>query len=86
MGLAAFSQPSVAETTLYNALIAALTERMQRGEARAYDPEKVALLLLNLVDRAALTSLLAGDASMQLLEDTLIQFVQHALIPDKTEQ
>ena len=84
MGLAAFSQPSIAETALYNALIAALTQRMERGEARYYDPEKAALLLLNLVDRAALTSLLAGDASMQLLEETLIQFVQHALIPDKT--
>jgi AcrR family transcriptional regulator len=84
MGLTAFSKPSEAEAALCNALSAALAQRMRRGEARLYDPEKASLLLINLVDRAALVSLLEGGVSLQLLEETLIQFVQHALIADKT--
>lgn len=82
MGLAAFTEPSPAAEELLAALSAALTERMAQGEARPYDPAMVALLLTGLVERAVLTTLLEGDASMTLLEETLIRFAQHALIPD----
>lgn len=82
MGLAAFTEPSPADEQLLAALTDALAERMARGEARPYDPTMAALLITGLVERAVLTTLLEGDAGMALLEETLIRFAQHALIPD----
>lgn len=83
MGLAALTEPSAMEEQFISALTAALAERMTRGEARQYDPQKAALLVIGLVDRSVVTSLLEGDESMALLEETLIRFAQHALIADK---
>ncbi|MEZ4733460.1 MAG: TetR/AcrR family transcriptional regulator [Caldilineaceae bacterium] len=83
MGLATCNEPSAVEAELTSALTAALAERMARGEARCYDPEKAALLIIGLVERAVLTSVLEGEASMSLLAETLVPFVQHALIADQ---
>lgn len=82
LGLAAFSEPSPIEAQVTQALTTALRERMARGEARSFDAEKVALLLIGLVERAALVHALDGEASLPRLEETLVRFVQCALLPD----
>jgi hypothetical protein len=82
MGLAAFTEPSPADEQLLAALAEALAARMAQGEARPYDPAMAALLITGLVERAVLTTLLEDDAGLALVEETLIRFVQHALIAD----
>lgn len=82
MGLAAFTEPSAIEVQVIQALTAALDERIGRGEGRPFDAEKTAQLIIGLVERAALVHVLEGEASMPLLEATLVHFIQHALIPD----
>lgn len=82
MGLAAFPEPRTLEVQVTQALAAALGERIARGEARSFDAEKAAQLIIGLVERAALVHVLEGEASLPLLEATLVHFVHHALIPD----
>lgn len=85
VGLAAFSEPSAIEAQVIQALTTALRERIARGEARGLDAEKAALLIIGLVERAALIHALDGEASLPRLEETLVRFVQYALIPDHSD-
>ena len=85
LGLAAFSEPSAIEAQVTQALTTALSERIAQGEARGFDAEKAALLIIGLVERAALVHALEGEASLPRLEETLVRFVQHALIPDHSD-
>lgn len=85
LGLAAFGEPSAIEAQVTQALTTALSERIARGEARGFDAEKAALLIIGLVERAALIHALDGEASLPRLEETLVRFVQHALIPDHSD-
>lgn len=85
MGLAALPEPSTIEVQVTQALTAVLEERIGRGEARPFDAEKTAQLIIGLVEQAALVHAIEGEASMPQLEATLVRFVQHALIPDPKE-
>ena len=80
MGISAFSEPCETDVELGNSLIAILDERIQRGEAKVYDPSMLALVIIGLVDRAALMGFLGGEEEAQLLEETLIKFLQNALV------
>lgn len=80
VGLAAFVEPSASDEAITATLTEMLAERMARGEARPYDPEKLAQIIINFVDRAALLSFIEGDESAQRFEETLIRFVQHAVV------
>lgn len=83
IGLAAFAEPSEVEIQVTQAFAAALSERMARGEARPIDAEKAVLLMMGLLERAALVHALEGEATRPQLEATLIHFVQQALLPEQ---
>lgn len=80
VGISAFSEPCETDVELGNSLIAILDERIRRGEAKVYDPSMLALVIIGLVDRAALMGFLGGEEEAQLLEETLIRFLQNALV------
>lgn len=86
IGLAAFAEPSEVEVQVTQAFAAALQERIARGEARPINTEKAALLIMGLLERAALIHAVEGEATMAQLEETLVHFVQQALLPEQRLQ
>lgn len=79
-GLVAFAEPSAVEMQVTRTLAAALADRVARSEARPMNVEMTALLILGLVERAALVHALEGETTMPQLEESLIHFAQHALL------
>lgn len=61
VGISAFSEPCETDVELGNSLIAILDERIRSGEAKVYDPSMLALVIIGLVDRAALMGFLGGE-------------------------
>ncbi len=85
LGMAEFTKDSFAEENkedkiLLDGLMEAIRERVERGEAKTYDPMMAAVLVSGLVDRAAFTGFLFSEDEATGLEETLILFLQNALV------
>jgi len=67
-------------------LAALLAAKMEQGQLRPYDPQVLAELLLALVQWVAERGLPRGEAELECYKDTLVRFLQHALLPSASQE
>lgn len=82
MSMADISEPCATDIELMQTLVAILESRIQRGEAKSYNPAILATMIIGLMERAALTHFLSDESELPLLEETLVKFLQNALVAE----
>lgn len=82
MSMADVSEPCATDIEMAQTLVTIFDERIKRGEARPYDPTMLATMIIGLMERAALTHFLSDESELPLLEETLVKFLQNALVAE----
>lgn len=72
---------SSAAHTLYKTVVTALTEKMEQGQIRRYEPLVLADLITSLFQRASEVCILHTEGDLLRYEETIIQLLQYALLP-----
>ncbi len=72
---------SAADVQLHQTLAQILVERMERKELVRYDPHVLAELITGLMQWVAERIVTSGAGELERYERTLIQMLQHALLP-----
>lgn len=67
--------------TVFQAIVAALTEKMDQGHIRRYDPEVLVDLITTLFQRASEVCILQPERDLAGYEATIIALLQNALLP-----
>lgn len=80
-----FQHPSEIDQALFGALAETFTRRMDAGEYRRYDVAKAVHMTVNLIERTAVDCLLLGAGDLQDYEETVVLFLQHALLEKRSD-
>jgi AcrR family transcriptional regulator len=81
-----FQHPSEIDQELFGALAEAYARRMDVGEYRRYDVAKAVHMTVNLIERTAVDCLLLGAGDLQDYENTVVLFLQNALLEPRDDR
>jgi AcrR family transcriptional regulator len=82
IGLGPFEdyEPTETDLQVWHTLAHNLQARMDAGEFKRYDPNKLAQLISNLIERTAVGCLIMGAGEIKDYEDITVTFLQNAVL------